>query len=241
MKKISKSSELLWILGIIFVALGVSLCNKANLGVSMIAAPAFVIYEAIAPLWSGFSVGMTEYLIQALLLVILCIIIRKFNWRFLLAFAVAFVYGYVLDFFLWALEGISFDYVWLRWLMLIVGDCVTALGIACFFKTYMPLTVYELFVYETSTNFKTNINKIKWIFDISLLLISIILTITIFGDILTFEWSTIFFASFHSIGLGTIITTIINSPIIFFMSKLLDKIFDASPRFIKMHKFLTKK
>ena len=241
MKKISKSSELLWLLGIIFVALGVSICSKANLGVSMIAAPAFVIYEAIAPFWSGFSVGMTEYLIQALLLVILCIIIRKFNWRFLLAFAVAFGYGYVLDFFLWAFEGISFDYVWLRWIMLIVGDCATAFGVACFFKTYMPLTVYELFVSETSNAFKININKIKWLFDISLLLISIILTITLFGDFLSFDWSTIFYASFHSIGFGTIITTIINSPIISIMSKIIDKIFDTSPRFIKLHYFLTKK
>ena len=60
MKKINRSGELLWLFGILFVALGVSVCSKADLGVSMIAAPAFVLYEAIAPLWSGFSVGMTE-------------------------------------------------------------------------------------------------------------------------------------------------------------------------------------
>ena len=47
MFKIKKSSELLWLFGIIFVALGVSICSKANLGVSMIAAPAFVVSEAI--------------------------------------------------------------------------------------------------------------------------------------------------------------------------------------------------
>lgn len=67
MKKISKSSELLRLLGIVFVAFGVAICSKANLGVSMIAAPAFVVYEAIAPLWSGFSAGMTEYIIQGLI------------------------------------------------------------------------------------------------------------------------------------------------------------------------------
>ena len=66
MKKISKSSELLWLLGNIFVALGVSICSKANLGVSMIAAPAFVITDALKSLWNGFSVGMTEYIFQGI-------------------------------------------------------------------------------------------------------------------------------------------------------------------------------
>ena len=39
MKKIQKSAELLWVFGIVFVALRVAICSKANLGVSMIAAP----------------------------------------------------------------------------------------------------------------------------------------------------------------------------------------------------------
>ena len=59
-------------MGIIFVALGVSLCSKADLGVSMIAAPTFVIQEAVYPLWNGFSVGVVEYLVQGLVLLILC-------------------------------------------------------------------------------------------------------------------------------------------------------------------------
>ena len=48
MKKISRSSELLWLFGMIFVAFGVAICSKADLGVSMIAAPAFVIREAVS-------------------------------------------------------------------------------------------------------------------------------------------------------------------------------------------------
>ena len=65
MKKITKSSELLWFFGVVFVALGVAICSKADLGVSMIAAPAFVISEALLTLWDGFSVGVVEYLFQA--------------------------------------------------------------------------------------------------------------------------------------------------------------------------------
>ena len=241
MKKIQKSSELLWLFGIIFVALGVAICSKADLGVSMIAAPAFIVYEAIAPLWSGFSVGMTEYIIQGLLLIILCIVICRFNWRYLLGFAVAVIYGYTLNFFLWLLGSAPFDAIWLRWVMLIVGDIVTAFGVACFFRTYMPLQIYELFVSELSSRFSININRAKCAFDISLLAISVILSLVLFGDAGSFDWSTIGYSSFHSLGLGTLVTTAINSPIIALMGKLIDKAFDPAPRFAKLHKVLSVK
>jgi len=234
MRKIKKASELLWVLGIIFVALGVAICSKADLGVSMIAAPAFVVYEAIAHLHGALSVGVTEYIIQGILLIIMCVAVRRFNLRYLLAFAVAVIYGYVLDFFIWLLGGISFDSVWLRWVMLIAGDTITAFGVACFFRTYMPLQVYELFVSDISSRFKININKTKWSFDLSLLVISAVLAVVLFGDITSFDWSTIGYSSFHSIGLGTLVTTAINSPIIALMGRLIDKIFDATPCFPKL-------
>lgn len=238
MKKLQKTSELLWLFGVIFVALGVAICSKANLGVSMIAAPAFVVSEAMSGISSFFSVGVTEYLIEGILLILLCIIIRKFNWRYLLAFAVAVIYGYVLNFFLWLLGGIEFDAVWLRWVMLIVGDTITAFGVACFFRTYLPLQVYELFVSEFSKCFNFKISKVKWAFDLSLLAISITLALVLFGDVTAFDWSTIGYSSFHSIGLGTIVTTIINSPIISLMGRLIDIVSDNTPRFGGVEKFL---
>ena len=240
MKRLERSSELLWIFGIVFVAFGVAICSKANLGVSMIAAPAFVVAEAITPLWSGFSVGVTEYLIQGLLLVLLCIIIRRFRWQFLLAFAVAVLYGYTLNLFLWLLGTLPFEGILLRWVMLIVGDAVTAFGVACFFRTYMPLQVYELFVSELASRFRFNINRVKWIFDASLLLLSIILAFSLFGDAASFDWSTIGYASFHSIGLGTLVTTAINSPLIAGMGKLIDRFFGSAPAFPQMEKFFKK-
>jgi uncharacterized membrane protein YczE len=238
MIKVKKSSELLWLFGIIFVALGVSICSKADLGVSMVAAPAFVVFDAIESLWSGFSVGMTEYMIQGLMLILLCVIVKKFNWRYLIAFLVAVIYGYVLNLFLYILSGVNFNEVWLRYVMLLVGDLVTAFGVACFFKTYMPLQVYELFVAEISRVFKIKINKVKSVFDISLLFLSIILALTLFNDLLTFDWSTIYYQSFHYIGVGTIITTIINSPLINACSKLIDKIFEPTSLFPKLENFL---
>lgn len=232
---------MLWLIGIVFVALGVAICSKADLGVSMIAAPTFVITEAVSPFWSGLSIGVTEYLLQGIILVILFIVIRRFNWRYLLAFAVAVLYGYVLNFFLWLLGGEPFNTIWLRWVMLIVGDVIIAFGVACFFRTYMPLQVHELFVAAVSERFKLNIARVKLIFDISLLVISVTLACTLFGDVTTFDWSTIGYSSFHSIGLGTFVTTAINSPLIALMGNLVDRIFDPTPRFEGLHTLISRK
>lgn len=231
----------MWIFGTVFVALGVAICSKANLGVSMIAAPAFVISEALLPLWSGFSVGVLEYVFQGILLILMCILIRRFHWRYLLAFAVAVLYGYTLNLFLFLLDGISFDAFWLRWVMLIVGDVITAFGVACFFRTYLPLQVYELFVAETSSRFHLSINKVKWGFDLALLAVSVALAFLLFGDAGTFDWSAIGYTSFHSIGLGTLITTAINSPIIAVWGKLIDRIFESTPLFTKAKALLHRK
>ena len=241
MKKIKKANELLWVFGIVFVALGVAVCSKADLGVSMIAAPAFVLSEAIVQMWSALNVGVTEYIIQGVMLMILCVIVKGFNWRYLLAFAVAVIYGYTLNLFLWLLESVQFETVAVRWIMLIVGDLITAFGVACFFRTYMPLQVYELFVAEIAGYFHLSISKTKWAFDMVLLGISLILAFSLFGDVRTFDWSTIGHTSFHSIGLGTLVTTVINSPFISLMGKLVDCLFVPSARFTKLEQVLKRR
>ena len=238
MKKLQRSSELLWLLGVLCVAFGVCLCSKADLGVSMIAAPAFVLSEALSPLWHLFSVGVAEYALQGLLLILLCVLIRHFHWRYLLTFAVAVLYGYTLNLFLFLMGSVTLDALWMRWCMLLLGDLSVAFGIACFFCTYMPLQVYELFVSELANRFHLNLHKTKWVFDISLLAVSITLALLLFGDATTFDWSSIWHTSFHSIGLGTLVTTAINSPLIRVMSKLLDKLFDPTPLFPKLQKGL---
>ena len=102
---------------------------------------------------------------------------------------------------------------------------ITATGVACFFRTYLPLQVYELFVAETARTFGKDINKSKRTFAMALLGVSVVLALTLFGDVLGFDWSNIFVGSYHSIGLGTIVTTLINSFLIKGAGRVLDGAF----------------
>lgn len=238
--KFNKAGELSWVFAIILVAFGVSLCKKADLGVSMVAAPPFIVYEAVGKYWSGFSVGMLEYLIQGLVLIIMCVAVQRFNWRYLLAFACAVIYGYTLDLWFLILGKEAFRPLYLRWIMLIVGDSITAIGVALYFRTYMPLQVYELFVAELSDRYKLNVNRTKLIYDISSLVLSACLAVILFRDVTTFDWKSIYYTSYHSIGLGTIVTTLINAPLITLFGKLLDKFLNYEPMFPKLYKVLAR-
>lgn len=218
---IKKSGELNWLLGALLVSLGVAICNRANLGVSMIAALAFIIHDALLQVTSALSIGVIEYLVQGFIILLTCLIVKRFNWRYLLSFLTAVIYGYFIDMWMLIIGTEPFDALWMRWIMLIVGDVVIAVGVAFFFRTYLPVEAYELCVHEIVRVHKFDFAKTKWVFDFSCLGVSIILALSIFGDVKTFDWSTIYANSFHHIGLGTIVTAIISAPIIKLASKLL--------------------
>ncbi len=235
---IKRGGELNWLLGVFLVALGVAICNKADLGVSMIAAPAFIIHDATQAVAPKLSIGVIEYLVQAFVLILTCAVVRKFNWRYMLSFVTAVVYGYVIDMWMLIIGTEPFAELWLRWIMLIVGDVVTCIGVAFFFRTFLPVESYELFVHEIVRVYKFDQHKVKWLFDFGCLVVSIILAFSLFGDVKTFDWSKIYTHSFHHIGLGTIVTTIISAPIIFGAGKVIDFVTGTAPIFPALHNLI---
>ena len=61
--KRSFRTELACVFGIVFVAWGVVLMEKADFGVSMVVAPAHLLYRWLSPVWSFVTFGMAEYLL----------------------------------------------------------------------------------------------------------------------------------------------------------------------------------
>lgn len=218
-RRIHKMNEAAWLLGIVLCTLGVSLCTKANFGLSMIAAPPYIIHLRIVRLLPWYSQGTSEYLWQGTLLVIMCAAVRRFRVRYLLSFATAFLSGNMLDVWLRLLGGNgAFEQMWLRCAAYVLGVCVTALAIAFYFRTRLPLQVYELIVAEISDKFRLDINKTKHINDASMLAVSVVLAPLLNGG-------------FRGVGIGTIITTIINAPLIVLFGSVLDRYMSFEMRF----------
>ncbi len=224
-KKFTKNSEILWFLAIILCSLSVCLSANSGFGVSMIVAPAYILHLKISAFLPWFTFGIAEYCLQGLLLLICCIVMRKFKWKYPLSFGTVFLYGLFLDLWRLLLGSEIYPEFWLRCLAYVAGMLICAFSIALFLRSYLPPQAYELFVKELSLLTGAGIHKVKWIYDISSLCTAIILMLLFFH---TF--------SFEIIGVGTLIVTLINTPLIAFWGRIIDRFTDFGTAFPKFHK-----
>ncbi|MDF2673060.1 MAG: putative rane protein [Clostridiales bacterium] len=212
MKKIQKFGEWAYVCGNIFVAIGVGMITKADLGMSMVAAPAYLISLKV----NFLTFGMAEYVFQGFLLLVFCIVVRKFSWKYLLSFITALIYGGFLDLVLLIMENINPVTYLSRATFFAGGMLIAGTGIAFFFHTYLPLGVYELFVKGISEHYNINTSKFKIVYDYSSCVLALAMTFLFFGKI-------------QGIGWGTVISALINGILIGCISKILEKYIDFSP------------
>lgn len=90
-------SELAYLIGIFALALGTAFAERADFGLSMVVAPAYLVHLKVSEYLPFFTFGMAEYTLQALLLVILALIMRRFRVSYLFSFVTALFYGLTLD------------------------------------------------------------------------------------------------------------------------------------------------
>lgn len=221
--KITKAGEASWFLAVILCSLSVCLSANSGFGVSMVVAPAYILYLKINFFLPWFTFGMAEYLLQGLLIVVCCMVMGRFKWKYLLSFGTAVCYGLCLDFWRLIFGAKPYPLMWQRCLSCAAGMIICGFAIALFLRTYFPQQAYELVVKELTEKTGSNMHKVKWIYDISSLAVAILLMLLFFHRF-----------SLDQIGIGTLLTTLFNTPLIAMFGKLLDKYvsFDpVSPRF----------
>ena len=89
--------EIAYVVGIVVLALGTALTVYGNFGISMVVAPAYILHLKLSEIWPFFSFGVAEYAVQALILALMMLLLRKARWTYLLSFVSAVLYGTILD------------------------------------------------------------------------------------------------------------------------------------------------
>ena len=208
--------EVSYLMGLVLLAFGASLMTRADFGLSMIVAPAFIISE-----FSSFmTFGMAEYLFQALLLILLVVFVRRFKFTYLLSFLTAVLYGMMLDGCLCLLSFLGEINIAVRITFYFIGLFTTALGVAFMFHTYISAEVYELFVKEATERFGWKIGVVKTVYDCTSLVLSVLMSFAFFG-----------FGHFKGIGIGTLVCALVNGRLISAFGSLLEKKYDFVDRF----------
>ncbi|MBQ7964661.1 MAG: hypothetical protein IJ331_01105 [Ruminococcus sp.] len=225
MKKKVFYSELAYILGLVSLALSAAFMERADFGVSMVVAPAYLLHLKVSQYLPFFSFGMAEYTLQAVLLIVMVIVIRKFRLSYLFSFVTAVVYGFVLDLSMMCVAFIPSELLVTRIILYIIGLLGCAIGVSLLFHTYISPEVYELFVKEVSGIMKIDINKFKTIYDLSSCLLAIIMSFMFFG-----LWH------FEGVKIGTVVCALLNGTTIGMFSKLFDKFFVFEDK-LRLRKF----
>ena len=201
-----------WIFGIIFANLGICFCTKADFGLSMIGASPYILHVWLRDRFSWFTQGTAEYFWEAFILIVACIIVRRFKWKYLLSFVTAVIVGFVMDGWFLILGGNgAYESLTVRIIAFIAGTVFTSFGVAFYFHSTMPMQVYELLVAEVSDKYHKDLNKVKYVNDIVLLVIAVILSLALTGKL-------------TGIGVGTVVITLVNAPLIKFFRKVIEKI-----------------
>ncbi len=220
MKKRKISTELAYVFGIVFVAFGVVLMEKADFGVSMVVAPAYLLYRWLSPTWTFVTFGMAEYCLQAVLLAVMALILRRFRLSYLFSFVTAVIYGFVLDGFMALGAVLPADEIWQRIIYYILGMLFCSAGVSAMFHTYISPEAYELFVKEVSSHFHADIHRFKTVYDCVSCLIGILLSFLAFG-----LWH------FEGVKWGTVLCALINGWIIGRFSAFYEKHWSFYDRF----------
>ena len=215
MKRRTFSTEACYVLGILILAVGTAFMEKADLGMSMVVAPAYILHLKLSETFPFFTFGMAEYTLQAVLLALMCVLQRRFRPVYLLSFATAVLYGFALDGAMLLIAPAEASGLASRIAFYAVGFLMGGAAISLFFHAYFAPEAYELFVKELSARYRVDIHRFKTGYDVASLLTAVILSFCFFG-----------FGVFRGVKAGTIVCALLNGFVISRVTRFLDARFE---------------
>ncbi len=212
MKKLTLHTEICYLLGNLVLAFSCAFMTKADFGLSMVVAPAYLLHLKLSEFHSFFTFGVTEYLFQAFLLVLMIAVLRRFRLSYLFSFVTAVLYGYTLDGALFLIGLVSADGVWLRMVFYIIGLLCCSVGVSLMLHTYIAPEVYELIVKEVPRRYGFGTARFKTAYDLVSCAVAVILSFSFFG-----LWH------FEGVKWGTLICALVNGFLIGKICAFLDR------------------
>lgn len=197
LKEKKAKDYIIFLVGLFISGLGVAITKKGELGVSPVSSVANILSIYIPRL----SLGNWLIVWNCVLILGQVLILRKeFKVFQFLQIPLSFLFGYFTDFGTWMISFISSDAYLFRLMCAIVGTIVLGFGISITVSENIIMNSGEAFVKAVSDKFKKEFGTVKIFFDISCVLLSIILSLLFFhGKILGAREGTLIAAVFTGI------------------------------------------
>ena len=159
--------------GLTIMAFGVPFSIKARLGTSPISSVPYVI-----SLFSPFTVGTATILMHCVFILLQILILRrKYHLIQLMQLPVAFLFGYLTDFAVWAVRGIQCHTYWQQWIVCLAGIFLVAVGVSLEVKAGVVVLAGEGVVLAICQVLPVKFGYMKVGFDVTLVLTACILSL----------------------------------------------------------------
>lgn len=171
---------LLLLVGLSIMAFGVAFSIKASLGTSPISSVPYVV-----SLFTSLTVGTATITMHCVFILLQILILRKnYHPIQLMQLPVAFFFGYLTDFGVWAVRGIHYDTYWQQWLVCLAGILLVAVGVSFEVKAGVIVLAGEGVVLAICKVFpKVKFGYMKVGFDVTLVIIACILSLSFTGQL----------------------------------------------------------
>ena len=196
-KKETAKRYILFIIGLFFAALGVAVTKRGELGVS----PVSSVANILSCKYTELSLGMWLIIWNCILILGQLVILRKeFKPIQFLQVPLSFLFGYFTDFGMWCVSFIPAEIYMVRLILVICGVVILGFGISLSVIADVILNSGEAFVKAISDKMKTSFGNTKIGFDVSCVVLSLILSLVFFqGKIVGTREGTIISALFTGV------------------------------------------
>lgn len=165
---------LLLLLGLMVMALGVSLTVQANLGTSPISSIPYV----ASIKFSSISLGTFTFIWNMLLIFAqFCLLGRDFKPYQLLQIPVSIYFGVAVDFTKWLISGLICTTYTAELIVLVMGCMFLALGVALTLQSNLVMNSGEAFVQAVAYKTGKEFGNLKVIFDTTLVMLALLLSL----------------------------------------------------------------
>ena len=168
---------LLLLTGLSVMAFGVAFSIKASLGTSPISSVPYVV-----SLFTPLTVGTATIIMHCVFILMQILILRKnYHPIQLMQLPVAVFFGYLTDFGVWAVQGISYDTYWQQWILCLIGIFLVAVGVSLEVKAGVVVLAGEGVVLAICQVLPVKFGYMKVGFDVTLVAIACVLSFAFTG------------------------------------------------------------
>lgn len=180
---------ILYLIGLNLIAVAVVLNIRYTLGVAAFSSVMYSISEIY-----HISLGTASIICYLLFVLIQCILSKKMTLTYLLEVPLSLAFGLLTDLYDWLVPGMDFPVFW-RMILFIITMFITAMGVFLCVKTDLVLTPTDGIVKTISEVFHLPFSAVKNTFDISMVVISVLLCL---GN----------HTQLYGIGIGTVLSAL---------------------------------